>query len=355
MKRREFLKKGAAAVAASSVFGPVYAQTGKRTVWKMTMSWPKALDVLYGSAEHIAKVVEVATGGRLRIEVYEAGKLGGPLDVFKDVRSGKAEIGHTATYYYMKEHPALAFGTAVPFGLNFRQQNAWFDEMGIDQLNGLLADFGLRYYPAGNTGVQMGGWFRFPVNSIEDVRGLKMRIPGLGGKVMERLGAKAVVLPAAKIYGALKSGEVDAAEWVGPYDDERLKFYEVAPFYHYPGWWEPGATLGVFINERAWSKLDKGTQKVLRAIFRAVNAEMMANYDRKNPDALNRLLQKGAQLRPFPKDMLTIAQKESEALLDELSEDATYRRILADWRAFRKKVTRWHAVGEASYLRAVQL
>jgi len=352
MKRREFLKKATLAAAASSVLGPVYAQTQKRYRWRMTMSWPKALDVLYGGAEHIAKVVEVATEGRLKIEIYEAGKLGHPLKVFETVQEGKAEMGHTATYYYLAKHPALAFGTAVPFGLNFRQQNAWFDEMGTRQLNEVLADFGLLFYPAGNTGVQAGGWFRFPVNSIEDVRGLRMRIPGLGGTVMERLGAKSVVLPAAQIYDALKKGEIDAAEWVGPHDDEKLRFYEVARYYHYPGWWEPGATLGVFINARAWKQLDPGTQKVVRAVLQAVNAEMMANYDRKNPVALERLIRKGAVLHAFPKDMLQVARKESEALLDELSDDPAYRRILADWRRFRTEVQRWFAVEERTYLLA---
>ena len=349
--RRTFLRRAAVGAAASSVFGPVYAQTTRRVRWQMATSWPKSLDTIYGATLLLGRRVAELTGGRFTIEVHPAGELVRPLEILPAVQKGTVPIGHTAAYYYTKLHPALAIATALPFGLTARQQNAWLEHGGTELLNKELFEaFGLLALPAGNTALQMGGWFRFPVDRAADFRGLRMRIPGLGGEVLRRIGVKTVTLPGNEILPALEAGDLDATEWVGPYDDEKLGFYKVATYYYYPGWWEPGPTLHLVINRRAYERLPREYREALVSAARDANAWSLAAYDRKNPEALTRLLANGVQLRPFPQDFLKLAFREAENLYAELaSKDATYRKIFNDWNKNRTLLFRWFSTNEASY------
>jgi len=348
MKRREFIKKAAAGVAASSVFGPVYAQTQKRIRWRMATSWPKSLDTIYGGAVTVAETVREMTGGQFDIRVYAGGEIVPGLKVVDAVQQGTVEAGHTASYYYIGKHPAFAFGTSLPFGFTYRAQNAWlYDGNGNKFMNELYADFNMIGFPAGNTGAQMGGWFRKPINSVEDLKGLKMRIPGLGGKVMARLGVTVQVLAGGDIFPALERGAIDATEWVGPYDDEKLGFYKVAKYYYYPGWWEPGPSLHFFVNLDAWRKLPKEYQEILKTAAARANLQMQVDYDFKNPQSLKRLLAKGVKLRKFPLDVLKAAEKEAFDLFEELAaKDKFYRKVYEDWKAFRGDINRWFGTAE---------
>ncbi len=355
MKRREFIKKAAVGVAASSTFGPVFAQTQKRIRWRMATSWPKSLDTIYGGALTVADRVRAMTDGKFDIRVYAGGEIVPGLKVVDAVQQGTVEAGHTASYYYIGKHPAFAFATAVPFGLTYREQNAWlYDGNGGKLLGELFDQFNMVGFPAGNTGAQMGGWFRKPINSVEDLKGLKMRIPGLGGKVMARLGVTVQVLAGGDIFPALERGAIDATEWVGPYDDEKLGFYKVAKYYYYPGWWEPGPTLHFFVNKNAWNKLPKEYKEIVKTAAAQANLQMMVDYDFKNPPALKRLLKRGVKLRKFPLDVLKAAEKEAFALYDEIAaKDALYKKIYQDWKAFRGDINRWFATTElamAQYL-----
>ena len=350
--RRRFIKSVAAGVAASATFGPVYAQTQKRLVWRMATSWPESLDTIYGGALTVAQRVRDLTGGRFVIEVYPAGKLGKALDVLDLVSKGKVEAGHTASYYYTNKHPAFAFGTALPFGLTARQQDAWLGAAGGNELlnRELYSQFRVIGFPAGNTSLQMGGWFRRPVDSVADLRGLKMRIPGLGGVVLKRLGVNVKVVGAAEIAEALKQGLIDAAEWVGPYDDEKLGLYRYASYYYYPGWWEPGTTLHLFVNRDAWSRLPKAWREVIVSAARDANARVLQSYDNKNPLALERLLSYGVRLRPFTPEVLRYAEREANALYRELSaKDALYRKVFEHWDRARTRLFRWFGVNERYY------
>jgi len=355
VKRREFIKKAAVGVAASSTFGPVFAQTQKRIRWRMATSWPKSLDTIYGGALTVADRVRAMTDGKFDIRVYAGGEIVPGLKVVDAVQQGTVEAGHTASYYYIGKHPAFAFATAVPFGLTYREQNAWlYDGNGGKLLGELFDQFNMVGFPAGNTGAQMGGWFRKPINSVEDLKGLKMRIPGLGGKVMARLGVTVQVLAGGDIFPALERGAIDATEWVGPYDDEKLGFYKVAKYYYYPGWWEPGPTLHFFVNKNAWNKLPKEYKEIVKTAAAQANLQMMVDYDFKNPPALKRLLKRGVKLRKFPLDVLKAAEKEAFALYDEIAaKDALYKKIYQDWKAFRGDINRWFATTElamAQYL-----
>ncbi len=351
MKRREFIKKAAAGVAASTVFGPVYAQTRRRFRLRMATSWPKSLDTIFGGAQDVADFVKAATDGMVEIRPFAANEIVGALQVFDAVQQGTVDLGHTASYYYVGKSPAFAFDTALPFGLTFRQQNAWwYFGGGGEVMNRFYAEFGVIGFPAGNTGVQMGGWFRREINDLEDLKGLKMRIPGLGGQVMSRLGVDVQVLGAPEIFPALERGVIDATEWVGPYDDEKLGFNKVAQFYYYPGWWEPAPQLNLYINLKTWESLPKEVQEAIRSAAAAANVRMMAKYDAQNPAALRRLLAQGTKLRKYPNDVLREAEKQAFEMYEELaSQDKTFREIFEGWKKFREETYRWHATAELSY------
>jgi TRAP-type mannitol/chloroaromatic compound transport system substrate-binding protein len=321
--------------------------------WEMPTSWPLALDTIYGGAEIFAETLNALTGGRFNVIPKPAGEVAPPLEVLNVVEQGAYNIGHTASYYYIGKHPATAFGTALPFGLNSRQQNAWlYERGGLELMQALYAEkFGVIQFPAGNTGVQMGGWYKSPIESVSDLQGLKMRIPGLGGQVMAKLGVNVQVIAGGEILQSLQTGAIDAAEWVGPYDDEKLGFMDAVQVYHYPGWWEPGPSLEVQINKAAYDELPDFYKACVQAAAKSANIGMMARYDALNPAALARLVAAGAQVLPFPDDVMEAAKTAAEELMDEnAAADADFAEILEHWRAFRAEVQPWHKIAELAVL-----
>jgi TRAP-type mannitol/chloroaromatic compound transport system substrate-binding protein len=319
--------------------------------WKMATSWPTSLKTLYGAAETVAQRVSEMTDGRFKIQVFSAGEIVPGLEVLDAVQQGTVECGHSASYYYIGKNLALAFGTCVPFGLNAQQQNAWLHQGGgLELMHKLYADFNTIAFPAGNSGVQMGGWFKREVNTVNDLKGLKMRIPGLGGQVLARLGVNVQVLPGGEIFLALDRGAIDAAEWVGPYDDEKLGLNKAAQFYYYPGWWEPGSSFDLQINLNAWNELPTEYQEVLKAAAEEANINALATYDSENPQALKRLIESGTQLRPYSQEIMEAAQREAFALYEEnASSDAAFKEVYEQWKQFRESIYQWHAVSEYSY------
>ena len=360
MDRRRFLggaALGAGATlagcggAADGVAGAPAVQSQPRLQWRLASSFPRSLDTIFGAAEVMAERVAELTEGRFRIRCYPSGELVPGLQVLDAVQQGTVQLGHTASYYYTGKNQALAFDTAMPFGLTARQQTAWlFAGGGSELINEVTADFGIVALPAGNTGVQMGGWFRRELGSVADVRGLKMRIPGLGGEVMTRLGATVQTIPGGEIYPALERGAIDATEWVGPYDDEKLGFQEIAKFYYYPGWWEPGPALSMYVGRRAWDELPKSYQEILRAAATSAHVTMQSRYDALNPPAWERLLAAGVQVRAFPRDVMEAAQRTSLELLEQqAAADAGYRKIYEAWKKFRAESYRWFGAAELAY------
>lgn len=290
------------------------------------------------------------TDGRFTITPYESGELVPGLGVLDAVMAGTVECGHTASYYYIDKHPALGFGTAVPFGFNAQQQAAWlFQGGGLAALQRIYADFNIVNFPAGSTGAQMGGWFTQEIDSIEALKSLKMRIPGLGGDVLQRLGVDTQVLPGEKIFAALESGDLDAAEWVGPYEDSRLGLNRIAPFYYYPGWWEPGTTYEIQVNQSAWQGLSQEYQNILRAAIASASGEMVNKYDAVNSQALEKLIAQGTQLRRYSDDILRQAQQTAFDLYEDMSADASFRTIYTDWKAFRQRLYDWNRLNELGF------
>ena len=324
--------------------------------WQMATSWPVALDTIFGGAQVFAERVGAMTGGRFKIEPRAAGELAPGTQVLDVVSQGAVPIGHTASYYYVGKSPATAFGTTLPFGLNAQQQNSWlYEGGGLDLMQEFYREkFNVIQFPAGNTGVQMGGWFNKEVNTAADLQGLKMRIPGLGGQVMAKLGVNVQVLPGGEIFQALQTGAIDAAEWVGPYDDEILGLNKVTSYYYAPGWWEPGPTLEVEINLDEWNKLPEIYQEIVKTAAFEANMTMLARYDARNNDALQRLLDSGVELREYSNEIMQAAEAASFELYDEFSaSDADFKSIFQQWSAFRKGIYAWNDVNEGSFARYV--
>jgi TRAP-type mannitol/chloroaromatic compound transport system substrate-binding protein len=369
MKRRDFLglaTKGAVGIAALSAAGcavPV-APAGQLqeavnenpslpTVdWQMATSWPVSLDTIFGGAQVFADRVAAMTNGKFTISPRAAGELAPGLQVLDVVSQGAVPCGHTASYYYVGKSPAVAFGTSLPFGFTAQQQNAWLYEGGGLQL---LQDFyrekfNVIQFPAGNTGAQMGGWYRREVNTPADLQGLKFRIPGLGGQVMDRLGTTVQVLPGGEIFQALQTGAIDAAEWVGPYDDEILGLNDVAQYYYYPGWWEPGPSLEVEINLAEWDKLPAEYQEIVRTAAYEANLTMVSRYEARNGAALQRLLEGGTELRAYSEEILDAAYDASFALYDEFAQsDSDFNAIFEQWQSFRDSINTWNKTNEFAF------
>jgi TRAP-type mannitol/chloroaromatic compound transport system substrate-binding protein len=351
MKRRTFLKSGALGLAAAPVAAPAIAQTAPETKWRMTSSFPKSLDTIYGGAETFSKYVADATDQKFQIQVFAAGELAPGLEAANVVSNGSVECCHTASYYYWGKDPTFAFGTAVPFGLNTRMQNAWnYYGGGMDLMNEFYATHSIYALPAGNTGAQMGGWFRKEIKTAADLAGVKMRIGGFGGKVISKLGVVPQQIAGGDIYPALEKGTVDAAEWVGPYDDEKLGFYKVAPYYYYPGWWEGGAMLHVMINQAKWEELPANYKAVVRAAAQATNCDMLAKYDQVNPLALKKLVAGGAKLRPFSPEILEACFNAAKDTYAEISAtNAPFKKIHDAMMAFRADEYLWFQISEYTY------
>jgi TRAP-type mannitol/chloroaromatic compound transport system substrate-binding protein len=321
--------------------------------WDMATSWPTSLDTIFGGAQTFAAAVEAMTNGKFKINPRAAGEIAKGTEVLDVVSQGAVPIGHTASYYYVGKSPITAFGTALPFGLNAQQQNAWlFEGGGLAKLQEIYAaKFGVIQFPAGNTGTQMGGWFRKEISSVQDLQGLKMRIPGLGGQVMAKLGVTVQTLAGGEIFQALQTGAVDAAEWVGPYDDEKLGFNKVAEFYYYPGWWEPGPTLEVEVNLNKWKELPKEYQEIIKAASYTANVTMLARYDAKNNAALKSLIADGkTKLKPYSTEIMAAAEEQSFKLYDEFAaKDADFKALYEPWKEFRTGVYEWNKINEAGF------
>ena len=351
MKRRQFIKAAGLGMAASAVAAPAIAQSMPEIKWRMPTSWPKSLDTLYGAAEMMCKLVGEATDGKFQIQPFAGGEIVPGLQVVDAVQNGTVECGHTASYYYFGKDPTFAYGTSVAFGPNARLNQGWWTlGGGKEVLNEFYKKYNCTALLAGNTGCQMGGWFRKEINSVDDLKGLKMRIGGFPGRVLQKLGAVPQQIAAGDIYPALEKGTIDAAEWVGPYDDEKLGFYKVAPHYYYPGWWEGGSMLHAFINLDKFNALPKHYQSVLEQAGHAANTWCMAKYDLVNPAALRRLLSNGAKLHGFSPAIMDACFKATNELHGEIAkENASFKKTMESLNEYTKNGYQWFQVAEFGY------
>ena len=355
MDRRSIIKNaGLAGVLAAGIAPAVHAQAAIR--WRLASSFPKSLDTIHGAADVFAKAVKNMTGGKFEISVHAAGELMPAFGVVDGVQQGSVEMCHTAPYYFFGKDETFALGCAIPFGLNSRQMTAWmYEGNGMKLMREFYAKFNIVNFPGGNTGAQMGGWYRKEIKSLADIKGLKMRIGGFGGKVLERIGGVPQNIPGGEIYQALEKGTIDAAEWIGPYDDLKLGFNKVAPNYYYPGWWEGGPQLDFFINNKAFEALTPEYKAIVEAAAAQAHSDMQAKYDARNPAALKQLVGAGTKLRPFPKEVMNAAFKESMALYEELNaKNENWKKIYADYSKFRAEQNLWFRFTEATFDRFMQ-
>ena len=356
MQRRRFIRHSglAGVLAAGAAPAIVHAQANLR--WRLASSFPKSLDTIFGGAELFAKKVGEMSGGKFQISVHPAGELLPPFGVVDGVQAGTVEMAHTVPYYYFGKDETFAIGAAIPFGLNSRQMSAWtFHGNGLKLMREFYARYNIINFPGGNTGVQMGGWYRKEIKSLADMKGLKMRIGGFAGRVIERMGAVSQSIPGGEVYQALEKGTIDAVEWIGPYDDEKFGFYKVAPNYYYPGWWEGGPQIDFFINTQAFAKLPAEYKAMIEAAASMTHMDMQARYDAKNPAALKTLVKAGVKVLPFPKPVLDEAFKQSMQLYDELSAtNPNWKKVYEDYAAFRREQNLWFRFAEASFDRYMQ-
>jgi TRAP-type mannitol/chloroaromatic compound transport system substrate-binding protein len=350
MERRKFVQgAGIAGVLSAGVAPAVHAQAAIR--WRCASSFSRALDTIYGGAEVFAKKVSDLSGGKFQISTHPGGELMPAFGVVDGVQAGTIEMAHTAPYYFFGKDPTFGLGCAIPFGLNSRQMSAWmFEGNGLKLMREFYKAYNIINFPGGNTGAQMGGFFRKEIKTLADIKGVKFRIGGFGGKVIERIGAVPQNIPAGEIYQALEKGTIDAAEWVGPYDDEKLGLNKVAQFYAYPGWWEGGPQLDFFINEKAFNGLSNEYKAIIETAAAYVHVDMQAKYDARNPAALKRLVASGTKLFRFPKDMMDAAFKEAMALYSELSaSNPAWKKVYEDYAAFRRDQNLWFRFTEAGF------
>ncbi|MBN8985198.1 MAG: TRAP transporter substrate-binding protein [Rhizobiales bacterium] len=348
MKRRDFLKVSAAGAAVTAVASPAIAQSSPEIKWRMTSSFPKSLDTIYGGGEHFVKQVAEMTDNKFQIQLFQAGEIVPGLQAFDATSNGTVEACHTVSYYYVGKDPTFAIFASVPFGLNTRMQNSWLLQGGGNE----LADEFFKQYkvvavPCGNTGTQMGGWFRKEIKTVGDLSGLKMRIGGIAGQVLQKVGVVPQQLAGGDIYPSLEKGTIDAAEWVGPYDDEKLGFQKVAKFYYYPGWWEGGPSVHAFFNEEKFNALPKHYQAVLRNAAANTTLWMPARYDMQNPKALKQLVASGTQLRPFSTEIMEACLKATNELWAEISaKNPTFKKVIDAMQAYRGDEYLWWQVAE---------
>lgn len=351
MKRREFIRAAGTGVAASALAKPAIAQSTPELRWRLTSSFPKSLDTLFGASEVFAKAVAEASDNKFKIQVFAAGEIVPGPAAADAVQNGTVEMCHTASYYYFGKDPTFAFGTSVPFGLNARLQNAWMlFGGGSDLMNEFYRKFNIYGIPAGNTGAQMGGWFRKEINDASDFKGLKMRIGGFAGVVLQRLGAVPQQIAGGDLYSALEKGTIDAAEWVGPYDDQKLGLYKIARYYYYPSWWEGCGMVHNFINLSKWTELSMPYKSIVRAASSLANEWMLAKYDANNPPALKALVADGAQLRPFNQAVLEASYKAASDVYAETSgKNADFKKVYDSMVGFRGDEYLWWKVAEYAF------
>ena len=355
MQLRQLVKHMAVgATVASALLTPFFANAAPTEFkWKMVTTWPKNFPGLGTSANELASLITEMSDGRIKVKVYGAKELVGALETFDAVSRGTAEMGHGAAYYWKGKVPAVQFFAAVPFGLTAQEMNGWiYTGGGLKLWQEAYEPFGLIPMPAGNTGVQMGGWFNKQINSLDDLKGLKMRIPGLGGEVLKRAGGTPVLLPGSEIFPSLQSGTIDATEWVGPYNDMAFGLHKAAKFYYYPGWHEPGTTLEALINKKAFDKLPKDLQSIVLNATKVVNANMLSEYTSRNNTALERLVNEhGVTLLPYPEGVLDqIKQLSAQVVAEEANKDEMSKKVYASYKAYKEQAIKWHAISEQSYL-----
>ncbi|WP_071057953.1 TRAP transporter substrate-binding protein [Pelistega sp. MC2] len=354
MQRRSFLKKaslGIAATGGASLAAPVFAQDAPTLNWRLASSFPTSADAIYNGGANFAKFLSEATGGKFNVRVHHAGEIVPALQVLDAVQNGTVECGHSASYYYYGKDPVICFDSAVPFGMNTRQMMAWMHEGdGMALTREIYDKYNIVNFPCGYTGTQMGGWFRKEINTADDLKGLKFRCSAFAGAVLSRLGVVPQQVAGGDIYPSLEKGTIDAAEWIGPYDDEKLGFHKVAPNYYFPGWWEGALQVSLYINKDSYNALPKTYQHAINQASNMAATQMLATYDHRNPQALRRLISEGAQLKRFSKEILDVCYAESQKLYAELSaKDALFKKVYDNYTAFREEVTPWFGVGEFNF------
>tara|TARA_Y100001960_G_C14749343_1_gene867536 strand:- start:478 stop:1560 length:1083 start_codon:yes stop_codon:yes gene_type:complete len=354
IKRRNFLKSIGYSILGSSLLLPKKSTSSQKTEfnWKMVTSWPKNFPGLGVGAENLAKIINILSNNRIKIKVFGANELVPPLEVFDYVSSGGAEMGHSGAYYWKGKSQACQFFSSVPFGLNAQEMNAWlYYGDGLKLWEKLYMQFNLVPRPAGNTGVQMGGWFNKKINSPKDLQGLKMRIPGLGGEVLARAGGVPITLPGSEIFTALQTGAIDATEWVGPYNDRAFGLHKAAKYYYYPGWHEPGPTLECIINRDVYNKLPNDLKHIIDISCKAANIDMLADYTSKNNQALQYLISENIIIHEFPKKVMTFLRKLSMEVIDEIGQtDSITQEVYVSYKKFQKEVIPWTELSEKSYI-----
>ncbi|MFO1340867.1 MAG: TRAP transporter substrate-binding protein [Burkholderiaceae bacterium] len=351
MERRSFVRGAgiAGVLAAGTAPAIVHAQAQLR--WRLASSFPKSLDTIFGAAEVFSKKVKELSGGKFEISVHAGGELMPPFGVVDGVQNGTVEMAHTAPYYFFGKDETFALGCAIPFGLNSRQMSAWMIEgNGLKLMREFYKNYNIINFLGGNTGAQMGGWYRKDIKSLADMKGLKFRVGGFAGKVVERIGGVPQNIPGGEIYQALEKGTIDAAEWVGPYDDLKLGFNKVAPNYAYPGWWEGGPQLDFFVGTKAYEGLSAEYKAIIECASAAAHVDMQAKYDARNPGALRTLVGSGTHLFRFPKDVMDAAFKESMALYSEIgAKNPNWRKVYDDFSRFRAEQNLWFRFAEAGF------
>ena len=356
MERRSFVRGAGLAGVLAAGTAPAIVHAQAKIRWRLASSFPKSLDTIFGAAEVFSKQVSDMTGGKFQISTHAGGELMPAFGVVDGVQNGTVECAHTAPYYFFGKDETFALGCAIPFGLNSRQMTAWMLEgNGTKLMREFYAQYNIISFSGGNTGAQMGGWFRKEVKTLADMKGLKFRIGGFAGKVVERLGGVPQNIPGGEIYQSLEKGTIDAAEWIGPYDDQKLGFNKVAPFYYYPGWWEGGLELSFYINTKAYQGLSAEYKAIIDAASAYAHVDMQAKYDARNPVALKQLVAQKTKLLPYPKAILDAAFKESMALYSELSaSNPNWKKVYTDYAAFRRDQNLWFRFTEAQFDRYMQ-
>ena len=351
MERRSFLKQASVGLAAGAVAGPALAQNAPAIKWRMASSYPKSLDTIYGATEFLVKRVADMSGGKFQIQLFAAGEIVPGTAVHDAVKDGTVETGFTNSAFYFGKEPTYCIDSAIPFGMNSRQIKAWYRHgNGAKLMGDFLARSNIVSIPAGNTGAQIGGWYRKEIKSIADLKGMKMRVVGIAGAVLSKLGVVPQLIAGGDIYPALEKGVIDAVEWVGPYDDQKLGFNKVAKYYYYPSWWEGGAQMCVYVNARKWAELPKEYQAMLLAACTEADTEMVARYDANNPAALRQLLASGTKIQPFPKDVMEAAYKAAQEYYAETSAKyPDFKNIYDDYKKFLDDQNFWYRVAENEF------
>lgn len=351
MERRSFIKNAGLASILASGMAPAVVNAQESIRWRLASSFPKSLDIIYNAAEEFSRRVNEMTEGRFQVSIHTGGELVPPLGVLDGVSNGTIECGHTVPNYYIGKDPTFAFDGTIPFGINSRQMTAWmYEGNGLKLTREFYRQHNIVNFPMGNTGAQMGGWYRKEVKGLDDLKGMKMRISGLAGRVYEKLGVVPQNIPGGETYQALEKGAIDAVEWIGPYDDEKLGFYKVAPHYYFPAWWEGGGQFALYVNSKAYDALPAHYKGIVAAAASHAHITLQASYDARNPAALKRLIAAGAKLNRMPQPIMEAAFKEATALYAELNDtNPEWKKIFADYSSFRRDQHLWFRFAEAGF------